>query len=204
MPEGPGGDKTNEVGNEMLCERCKGMYVVSRTPRLEDCVYHWARPFRRKIDGKYRFLVVTYNAVDIFLVGASEVVYRCCSLLVAEPGCQRGVHVFYEKSAEALHSRHPFSSTSPPTDMSTSLASEKLGVAALDCEMLYTTGGMRVGRVSVVDGLGRKVYDELVKMDDDVDVMFVLSHLSANLMLQLNIVSFISDLNTRYATRHAQ
>lgn len=39
--------------------------------------------------------------------------------------------------------------------------------------MVYTTGGMRVARVSVVDGAGTEIFDQLVRMDDGVDVMSV-------------------------------
>lgn len=46
-----------------------------------------------------------------------------------------------------------------------------LDVVCLDCEMVYTTGGSRVARVSVIDGSGKEVYDELVKMDEGVEVM---------------------------------
>lgn len=44
-------------------------------------------------------------------------------------------------------------------------------MVCLDCEMVYTTGGSRVARVSVIDGSGKEVYDELVKMDEGVEVM---------------------------------
>jgi RNA exonuclease 1 len=37
--------------------------------------------------------------------------------------------------------------------------------------MVYTTGGFRVARVSVVDGKGKEVFDELIRMDDDVHVV---------------------------------
>jgi RNA exonuclease 1 len=37
--------------------------------------------------------------------------------------------------------------------------------------MIYTTGGMRVARVSVVDGSGTEVFDEFVRMDDGVEVI---------------------------------
>jgi len=40
--------------------------------------------------------------------------------------------------------------------------------------MIYTTGGMRVARVSVVDGDGKEVFDKYVKMDEGVHVMLVL------------------------------
>jgi len=88
-------------------------------------------------------------------------------------GCVHGPHVFYESKTEDLHARHPFSYTRPPngdrTDSSTALDTA-LDAVALDCEMIYTTGGMRVARVSVVDGSGTEVFDELVRMDDGVDV----------------------------------
>jgi RNA exonuclease 1 len=60
-------------------------------------------------------------------------------------------------------------------DVGKDLTDTALDVVALDCEMVYTTGGMRVARVSVVDGSGKQVLDELVRMDDDVEVMSAVS-----------------------------
>lgn len=37
--------------------------------------------------------------------------------------------------------------------------------------MVYTTGGMRVARVSVVDSTGKEIFDELVRMDEGVEVI---------------------------------
>ena len=70
---------------------------------------------------------------------------------------------------EELHSRHPFSFLA-----SENSSTAVLDVVALDCEMIYTTGGFRVGRVSIVDGSGKEVFDQLVRMDDGVHVMSVL------------------------------
>ena len=84
-------------------------------------------------------------------------------------GCSHGPHVFSESGPEVLHARHAFSflpavdHTSPP----------KLDVAAIDCEMIYTTGGSRVARISVIDGSGKEVLDQLVRMDDGVQVMYI-------------------------------
>ncbi|GAW07161.1 rexo1 protein [Lentinula edodes] len=69
---------------------------------------------------------------------------------------------------DTLHLRHAFSELA--TSVSTS-SSELLDVVALDCEMIYTTGGMRVARVSVVDGSAKPVFDELVRMDDGVGIL---------------------------------
>jgi RNA exonuclease 1 len=95
--------------------------------------------------------------------------YTCCSALsTSEDGCVRGPHVFYESDPADLHRRHAFTHTRIPDD---SRGGTMLEVAALDCEMIYTTGGMRVARVSVVDGDGKAVFDKCVKMDEGVHVM---------------------------------
>ena len=96
-------------------------------------------------------------------------IYSCCSRPYDSEGCSRGPHVFYESKVEELHSRHSFSFLAPESS-STSV----LDVAALDCEMIYTTGGFRVARVSIVDGSGKEVFDQLVRSDDGVHVMSVL------------------------------
>jgi RNA exonuclease 1 len=54
------------------------------------------------------------------------------------------------------------------------MTSSTLDVAALDCEMVYTTGGFRIARVSVIDAGGKEVFDEFVKMDDGVEVVCVI------------------------------
>lgn len=89
-----------------------------------------------------------------------------------------GFHVFYENSPGDLHRRHAFSHTRaplpdpPPGDSASSGDIDTaLDVVALDCEMIYTTGGFRVARVSVVDSTGKEVFDQFVRMDDGVEVM---------------------------------
>jgi RNA exonuclease 1 len=44
--------------------------------------------------------------------------------------------------------------------------------------MVYTTGGFRIARVSVVDVSGEGVFDEFIKMDDGVKVVCVLTPFS--------------------------
>ena len=58
------------------------------------------------------------------------------------------------------------------------MTSSTLDVAALDCEMVYTTGGFRIARVSVIDAGGKEVFDEFVKMDDGVEVVCVITPFS--------------------------
>lgn len=100
--------------------------------------------------------------------GEKRRVFTCCSRTPDEEGCQTGPHVFYETDPEDLHRRHAFTHTRPPADSD----DPALDAVALDCEMIYTTGGMRVARVSVVDSAGQEIFDEYVRMDEGVEVMY--------------------------------
>ncbi|KAF8591528.1 hypothetical protein K439DRAFT_904379 [Ramaria rubella] len=160
VPEGPGGDKPSAEGEEMVCERCSQRFVVTPMGQGKDeaCSFHWARPYTTTLNGE------------------KIKIYKCCSMAHPGPGCAHGPHVFYEKDAAALHQRHPFShSSDPPPTLS---EDSVLDVAALDCEMIYTTGGMRVARVSVVDGDGKEVFDEVVRMDEGVKVIDYITRFS--------------------------
>lgn len=116
-------------------------------------------------------------------------VYKCCSRPVSEGGgCSHGPHVFSESEPEQLHARHAFTHTRPSIkpDGSNGVMDTALDIVAIDCEMIYSTGGMRVARVSVVDGSGKEVFDELVKMDEGVEVMFVIRSFPVHPMQILN------------------
>ncbi|CAG8731366.1 2548_t:CDS:2, partial [Acaulospora colombiana] len=69
------------------------------------------------------------------------------------------------KDIEILHQRHPFSHSS------TTILTSQLDIATIDCEGFYTTQGMSVARVSVCDGDGKVVFDELVRPDEGVSIM---------------------------------
>lgn len=83
------------------------------------------------------------------------------------PGCQKGPHVFSEKLVTSLHARHPFSMTASVLVT----GSNTLDICAIDCEMVYTTAGMSVARVSGVDNRGNEAFDHFVRMNEDVDVV---------------------------------
>ncbi|KAI0375608.1 ribonuclease H-like protein [Pilatotrama ljubarskyi] len=159
VPPGPGGDKPHEEGSVMTCERCNQKFMVKRLEHADECRYHWGKPFSTKVNGEKRR------------------VYTCCSRTPDEEGCQTGPHVFYETDPEDLHRRHAFTHTRPPSDSggggseAGSDSDTALDVVALDCEMIYTTGGMRVARVSVVDSAGKEIFDEYVRMDEGVEVI---------------------------------
>ena len=98
--------------------------------------------------------------------------YSCCARTTDEEPCSHGPHVFYEKDPEKLHRRHAFSHTRAAAADGDSLKNDTaLDIVVMDCEMIYTTGGMRVARVSVVDSTGKEIFDEFVRMDEGVEVM---------------------------------
>ncbi|KAG8746755.1 RNA exonuclease 3 [Ceratobasidium sp. 414] len=148
VPDGPGGTRTSDEGQEATCERCQTLFVV-RAPQSEQeeeelslkCTYHWGRTY------------ISKAAV--------------------------GPHVFKDpEDFNLLHARHPYSLSSafghtgsPQPQPGTPLPSAQLDIAALDCEMIYTTAGMSLARVSVIDGAGKSVYDKLVKPDAGVAVL---------------------------------
>ncbi|KAF8305388.1 hypothetical protein DL93DRAFT_2172643 [Clavulina sp. PMI_390] len=148
-PPGPGGDRPSEVGNAIKCERCDSQYVVTAKPSRTECVYHWGRAYGQKVNG------------------VREAIHRCCSMPSGSPGCQKGPHVFSEKRAAALHSRHPFSSSESTCPSGTGT----VDICAIDCEMIYTTAGMSMARVSGVNKDGAEIFDYLVRMDKGVDVV---------------------------------
>ncbi|KAF9055430.1 ribonuclease H-like protein [Hymenopellis radicata] len=149
IPPGEGGSNPSLVGNTTTCERCKEPFMVKSDPDPDECLHHWGRPYTKKTAG------------DRFKV------YSCCSRAVSEvEGCARGSHVFYESEPAILHARHAFSPLPSPSP-----SHNALDIVALDCEMIYTTGGMRVARVSVIDATGTEVFDEIVQMDEGVHIL---------------------------------
>lgn len=194
VPEGLGGDQPTAEGKIIQCERCTQPYMVKNNPTAEECQYHWGRLFTHKVNGN-QFSYRSKHSLTLF-EGERMRSYSCCQKPAEEGGCTRGHHVFYESKAEDLHSRHAFSFTRPP--VANTETDTALDVVALDCEMIYTTGGMRVARVSVVDGLGKQVFDELVRMDDGVEIMSVVSLLLSACDRDPDYVSY-RDYNTRFS-----
>ena len=178
LPDGPGGTKPSLEGYTMQCERCNQPYMVKSEVQPEECLYHYGKQFSRNVNGECSERQLSQRLMLIIIVGEKIRVYTCCSRPTSEGGgCVRGPHVFYETDPQALHLRHAFSFSpqlvGDETSNPSAPASTVLDVAAIDCEMVYTTGGMRCARVSVVDGSGKEVFDELVRMDDGVEIVYV-------------------------------
>ncbi|CAE6365258.1 unnamed protein product [Rhizoctonia solani] len=144
VPEGPGGTRALFV--------VRGAESEEDRQSLERCTFHWGKPYVNRSGG------------------VREMIHRCCGSPTGSAGCVIGAHVFKDpEDFNLLHARHPYSESSAFADGSSQLA--VLDVAALDCEMIYTTAGMSIARVSVIDGAGKCVYDKLIKLDPGVEVL---------------------------------
>ncbi|GAA5959380.1 hypothetical protein JCM8115_000093 [Rhodotorula mucilaginosa] len=159
VPEGPGGDHVSEEGNTRKCERCLREFVVTSELSQDDreaCHYHFGR-------------MVTEKAA-----GVRQRVYSCCPSIGATP-CQVGPHVFKDEKPSVLHSRVAFVPTSSlrrglPSSASATPATA-VDIVALDCELVYTTAGMSLARVTVLSGSGSVLLDEHVRPPTGVAVV---------------------------------
>ncbi|GAA5893502.1 hypothetical protein JCM8208_000817 [Rhodotorula glutinis] len=158
LPPGPGGDRPSEEGNVRKCDRCTAEFTVRGdldSDGRQACQYHFGRMVTEKIGGQ------------------KQRVYSCCPAAGAAP-CQTGPHVFKDEDVASLRSRVPFVATSSLrsslTSSSTSLA-PAVDIVALDCEMIYTTAGMSLARVTVVSATGSTLLDEHVRPQHGVAVV---------------------------------
>ncbi|XP_057345628.1 RNA exonuclease 1 homolog isoform X2 [Manis pentadactyla] len=129
-----------------ICCRCGTEYLVSpsgRCVRDEECSYHWGRLRRNRVAGGW------------------ETQYLCCSAAVGSTGCQVAKQHVQDGRKENLEG---FVKT---FDKELSEDAHP-GIFALDCEMSYTTYGLELTRVTVVDTDMHVVYDTFVKPDNEI------------------------------------
>ncbi|KAL6616927.1 hypothetical protein U3516DRAFT_826623 [Neocallimastix sp. 'constans'] len=129
------------------CARCQSRFVPKSNtdvPLLTDqekeaCSYHY---------GKLRKTP-----------HSSTRLYSCCDGGVGSEGCTKGPHVWKCETFDGLQDDIPFTRL-PEHDPTNK---KLLKVVALDCEMSYTTGGLELTRITVIDWKGNTVIDELCK-----------------------------------------
>ncbi|XP_067172045.1 RNA exonuclease 1 homolog [Apteryx mantelli] len=129
-----------------VCCRCGKVYTVTSSgkhARKEECNYHSGRVLEQKVPG------------------GLEKRYNCCEGIVGSAGCQVAKLHVHDGRRENLEGFMKTFIKSPPFD-------GNYGVYALDCEMCYTTQGLELTRVTVVDSKLQVVYDSFVKPDGEV------------------------------------
>ncbi|XP_004441409.1 PREDICTED: RNA exonuclease 1 homolog [Ceratotherium simum simum] len=152
-PERPGGavlftadEKKPKDSSCRICCRCGTEYLVAssgRCVRDEECYYHWGRLRRNRVAGGW------------------ETQYTCCSAAIGSTGCQVAKQHVQDGRKENLEG---FVKT---FDKELSEDGHP-GIYALDCEMSYTTYGLELTRVTVVDTDMQVVYDTFVKPDNEI------------------------------------
>ncbi|XP_055679057.1 putative exonuclease GOR [Lutzomyia longipalpis] len=131
--------------DERFCSRCSKLFNIAcyDRPGVDECNYHpKSTGFRR---------------------GFADNLHRCCQQAAGTPGCMyANYHVSDQVDYENL------------TGFVTTISRDEKYVCtrkdifALDCEMCYTTEGLELTRVTVVDVDSKVVYDALVKPDNRI------------------------------------
>ncbi|XP_060093169.1 RNA exonuclease 1 homolog [Heteronotia binoei] len=134
------------VSSRRICCRCGKIYSVSSSGkhvRIEECNYHSGRILKHKVPG------------------GLETRYNCCEGVVGSPGCQVAKLHVHDGRRENLDGFVKTFIKPPPLG-------GNHGVFALDCEMCYTTHGLELSRVTVVDPSLQVVYGTVVKPDNEI------------------------------------
>lgn len=146
-------NKNDNPVDMQICDRCGEKYnVLVETVNMTECVHHSGKLFIRR-NGELR-----------------EKVYSCCSKIYNETsntcedllGCTKSPHVFKEDDHNLLHKRIPF------TALSSEMNEGHYRLVAIDCEMSYTTQGLELTRVTVLNSNGDTLIDELVKPNNPI------------------------------------
>ncbi|XP_020285426.1 RNA exonuclease 1 homolog isoform X2 [Pseudomyrmex gracilis] len=132
----------SKVPNERICSRCGQTYMVNKhgfAVLQQNCIFHWGRKFTFRGESKY----------------------SCCQQFGSASGCcDAKTHVWDYVDYENLRGYVTTLSKSIPTD--------EQGIYALDCEMCYTTQGLELTRVTVIDEDCKVIYETLVKPQNSI------------------------------------
>ncbi|XP_034933898.1 RNA exonuclease 1 homolog isoform X2 [Chelonus insularis] len=134
--------RLSKVPNERICTRCGQSYMVNKhgvAVDQQNCIYHWGRKFTFRGEQKY----------------------SCCQQYGSATGCADAKnHVWDYVDIENLRG---YVKTLPRD-----ITPEQQGVFALDCEMSYTTQGLELTRVTVIDEDCKVIYETLVKPENTI------------------------------------
>ncbi|WVR05589.1 hypothetical protein IAU60_002608 [Kwoniella sp. DSM 27419] len=142
------GSDPNAEGTEQTCNRCKVPFIVlfrDLDGRLGECRYHYGRPAPERVEGRRKWI------------------YSCCGRERGEQGCEEGIHVFTDGEDDVKLARRVGYRTVKQCVGDGGGLGAGNEVVAMDCEMIYTSAGLSLGRVTVVDENGNVLLDELVR-----------------------------------------
>lgn len=156
VPDRPGFASIHQVyakakpnnSNDRYCARCGTLFDLGHFDDLsvrDACNYHAKSPG--------------------FLRGSTVNAHRCCQQPSGSPGCMYANHHVADTPMEASALSGYVRTIAKPDEYR---AVRDRDVFALDCEMCYTTAGLELTRVTVVDFGRRTVYDALVRPDNRV------------------------------------
>ncbi|XP_076760405.1 RNA exonuclease 1 homolog [Xylocopa sonorina] len=132
----------SKVPNERVCSRCGQAYIVDKqgfASQSQNCIYHWGRKFTIRGEGKY----------------------SCCQQYGSATGCcDAKTHVWDYTDYENLRGYVKTLPKDTPI--------EEQGTYALDCEMCYTTQGLELTRITVIDEDCSVAYETLVKPENPI------------------------------------
>lgn len=186
---GVGSYQSDAVGEQKECDRCQKDFIVGgelgetgkRKGQAEEaCVYHWGKKRWDRDTGvgqRARIQKWTCCGRSTDLQTAAPTLSQLAGYggpsvqIEGEDGCAKGPHVFKENDVAMLHRREAFRTTAELAEelKSSALtgeaenASGPLDIVALDCELSFTTAGMSLTRVSVLNEAGDLVFDEIVR-----------------------------------------
>ncbi|PWN37906.1 uncharacterized protein FA14DRAFT_105444, partial [Meira miltonrushii] len=148
-----GGTQVDRTGEEAKCERCGVNFIVSPlepdSELRKACCFHW---------GKKRFVREGNN-----MRGPRIPRWTCCDA-GSKVGCTLGPHVFKEEDWKTLHRREAFLATETVLDSQTEASDQgKHDILAFDCELIFTTAGMSLARITVLEESGKVVLDRFVR-----------------------------------------
>ncbi|RMZ92893.1 RNA exonuclease 1 -like protein [Brachionus plicatilis] len=140
------------------CKRCtRNFYLNSHDLSYykgnSECIFHW---------GKLRNVRVNKSI---------EQKFSCCSEGANSHGCEEGKHVHdgdYDGHGKGTDLSGFVETQSPKSPLELLNSKSSRNIFALDCEMCYTTRGLELTRVSVVDLNCKTVYESLVKPDTQI------------------------------------
>ncbi|KAI6174623.1 RNA exonuclease 1-like protein [Aphelenchoides bicaudatus] len=139
---------SNDNDFRRTCCRCGTEYQLRPDGTFissQDCIFHWKRAFKKRINR------------------TMETRYGCCDSDLTVKGCV--VHPHHVCQTMRRQALTEFART-PPQSGPNDHRSRK--VYAIDCEMVYTTWGISLARLTMVDWNDELVLDVLVKPKETI------------------------------------